>query len=74
MIVGYCPARINRLISNKKKTTNLLVGVQTGHCRLKRHLSLIRTEEDAKKRNRFPLLAPYPTRTTTRYATFGARS
>ena len=47
MIAGFSHARTSWLIGNNRKDTNLLVGILTGHCRLKRHLSLMRIEESA---------------------------
>lgn len=42
MIAANCPARTKWLIGNNRKAANLLVGVLTGYCRLKRNLSIMR--------------------------------
>lgn len=43
----FSPARTNWLQQDNRGNTNLLVGNLTGLCRLRRHISFLRMEEDA---------------------------
>ncbi|KAJ8957776.1 hypothetical protein NQ314_006488 [Rhamnusium bicolor] len=45
-VTGPNKSRSAWLLGRSRKTLNLLIGVLTDHCRLKRHLSLIGIEED----------------------------
>lgn len=46
MIPGFSPARANSHSANNRKNTNLLDGILTVHCRIKRNPSVMRIEED----------------------------
>lgn len=47
MIAAFSPERTNWVIGNNRMDTNLLVGIQIGHCKLKRHLSHLRIKKKA---------------------------
>lgn len=47
MIPPILYSNTNWLIGNNRRTTNPLVGVLTGHCRLKKNLTVMRIEERA---------------------------
>lgn len=52
--VGISRARTNWLDGNNRGDTNLLVvGIRTGHCRVKGHLPLMRIVEDAMNLERW---------------------
>lgn len=69
----------NWLIGNIRKTTNLLVGVLTSHCRFGKHFTAMKIEENTAYPKceeadeiDFQLLAQCPARSRMRYASFGA--
>ncbi|KAJ8971537.1 hypothetical protein NQ317_014969 [Molorchus minor] len=45
-VTGPDPARSIWILGRSRETLNQLVGILTGHCKLRRHLSLLGIEED----------------------------